>query len=140
MEENSSQRQKLYQITNRDTGEERTVVSDNAQDACSSLGWLTGDCHFMLVRGHFKAGKDGEGQLLFEVPCEVCNFQWASCDRPLGQPCPCSIENPDLGKWLLNVTMAHLCEFVGQDLDKKDHQIHQKWVTLDQAVKELCPE
>jgi len=137
MEGTSNIRPKLYEITNQDTGERRTAVGTNAQGACESLGWQVGDCYCSLVRGHYKGNGQGGGECLFEVPCEVCSFQFAACTRLVGDKCPCSHENPDLKTWLQNVTTAHLCQFVGLDLAKNDHRRHRKLLTFDHAVREL---
>jgi len=35
---------KQYRVTNRLTGETKTVAANSAQEACEKLGWMIGYC------------------------------------------------------------------------------------------------
>lgn len=130
---------KIYEITNRNTGEKRYSVSDNAQNACKQLGWLIGDCYVNEQKPKYQHGKKRTPDLLFRVPCQVCPYQYAECKKVAGDNCPCQPETPDVKEWLNQATQAHLCLHVGSELAKKDHQLHQKWCPIEQAIEELAP-
>lgn len=130
---------KLYQVTNRVTGERWLAITDNPGDACKQADWLFDDCYVEEVterRGHSKAG---EPPLKVKIPCHVCPFQYTECKKPDEVDCPIAPYAPDLNEWLKQATKAHLCLHFGQDLTMKDYNLRQKWVTLPQAIEELSP-
>lgn len=131
--------QKLYEVTNRITGERWLAISDNAENACMQADWLIGDCYVREVTGQRGHSKAGEPPLKVKIPCRVCPFQYAECKKPDEADCPVHINSPDLNEWLKQAATAHLCLHVGQDLTMKDYNLSQKWVTLPKAIEELTP-
>ncbi len=81
---------KLYEVTNRDTGEKFYAISDNTQDACQQANWLIDNCFVILQKPQRKAGKDGHSDLLVKIPCQVCSFQYGECLSPAEAECPVS--------------------------------------------------
>lgn len=137
MSEYESIEKKIYQVTHRSSGEKRIVASVAAQNACAGCGWMVGDCHVYEIPGQRPHAPQGDNRLMVKVPCSVCSFQWAECKLPSGENCPCKPEVPDIYEWFRQVTKAHLCAHVGVDLVSKDHQLHQKWLPMEEAIKEL---
>ena len=131
---------KIYEITNRTTGEKHYLVSDNAQDACKQAGWLIGDCFIVEQKPSRKPSSDNHTHLLVKIPCRLCSYQYAECVSPPGEQCPCRPDTPDLNEWLKQVAKAHLCPHVGEQLEKQDYDLSQKWVTIEQAINELSPQ
>lgn len=129
----------LYQATNRTTGEKRLVVATSTEDALALLGWEEGDCyigfcHTLAGEYHNKRRYD-----LVAVPCKTCPYQYAECGKPEGIECPVTSDVPDLNKWLQKISLAHLCEFVGEDIDAIYHHLRQKLIPFEEALKELTP-
>ena len=131
---------KIYEITNRTTGEKHYVVSDNAQDACQQAGWLIGDCFVFEQKPRRRPMSHPEPLTLYKIPCRVCFYQYGECVNPPGEQCPCRPDSPDLNEWLKQVAKAHLCPHVGEQLKSQDYDLAQKWVTIEQAIKELSPQ
>ncbi len=69
---------KIYEVTNRDTGERHLAVSYNAQDACKQAGWLMGDCFIVEQKPTRKPTPDGETGLLYKVPCRLSKKDYHS--------------------------------------------------------------
>ncbi len=128
---------KIYELTNKDTGEKHIAASYNAQDACKQAGWLFDDCFIVEQKPLSREVKDHKRQLLYKVPCQVCPFQYAECRRPAHRECPVQPNAPDLHEWKKRAIQAHLCDYYGQDLSKKDYHSNQKWIPLEQAIEEL---
>jgi len=128
---------KVYEVTNRTSGEKHLAVSYNAQDACKQAGWLIGDCFIVEQKPLSKRVADHDSQLLYKVPCQVCPFQYAECRRPADKECPVRPNAPELKEWLKQAAEAHLCDYYGQQLSEKDYHFNQKWIPLEQAIEEL---
>ncbi|MBA7563525.1 hypothetical protein ES708_05184 [subsurface metagenome] len=137
MSETEAQELKIYELTNKDTGERHLSVSTNAQDACKQAGWLIGDCYVNQQKPKRKAGGDGHSALMVKIPCLTCPFQYAECRKPATEECPTRPSAPELQNWLKQATEAHLCDYVGQELSKIDYQLGQKWLPMEQAIEEL---
>lgn len=139
MSEETRDTTKLYEVTNRDTGDKCLAVATNAQDACALLGWMIGDCFVTLYRT-VSGQYHGESRFdLVAVPCEVCPYQWAACEKPDGTKCPVTSDVPDLNEWLKKISLAHLCAFVGEDMLKNHHRLHRNLIPFEEAIKELTP-
>lgn len=130
---------KIYEVTNRNTGEKRISVATNAQDACTHLGWQIGDCYVYETKPTRPKGSPITTGLLVHIPCRVCFYQYAECRLPTGQQCPCKPTSPELKEWVKQALEAHKCIHVGQSLRHKDYELQQKWLPLSQAVEELTP-
>lgn len=130
---------KIYDIINRNSGEKSCQPASTAGNACKQAGWLIGDCY--IVEQKPRAGHvPNEGtQLLYKVPCLVCPFQYAECRKPATEECPTQPDAPELQNWLKQATQAHLCNYVGQPLIKKDHNLRQMWCPIDKALEALTP-
>lgn len=137
MNNSDSTPKKIYQVTHRESGEKRYIASSAAQNACAGLGWLIGDCHIYEVEPQLHNIQSFKTTLCIKVPCGVCSFQWAECQLSPGYECPCSPTTPDVQEWARQVVKAHLCTHVGVSLLRKDYYLHQKWLPLEEAVKEL---
>jgi len=140
MSETESTELKVYEITNRETGEKSHQAASNAEDACKQAGWLIGNCYVVLAIHHRTLDSQNEPVVLVRISCQVCPYQWAECKKPPRRICPCRREMPDLNEWLAEITKAHLCEFVGEELTKTDYRQFQKWTPIAQAIKELSPQ
>jgi len=129
---------KIYQLTNRNTGEKSHQAATTAEDACKQAGWLIGDCFVREVKPQRKAKKDNHSALMVKIPCQVCPFQFAECRKPADKNCPTRPLAPELKEWLKQAAQAHLCEYYGQELSKNDYYLSQKWLPIDKAIEELC--
>lgn len=138
MSEYESTEKKIYQITHRETGEKRIVASIAAQNACAGLGWMIGDCHVYEVTPEMHSVEPFKTALCVKVPCNICSFQWSECKLQHGCQCPCSPTTPDVQEWTRQAMKAHLCTHIGIALFKKDYYMHQKWLPLEEAVRELA--
>ncbi len=128
---------KLYEVTNRDTGEKHYSISDNAQDACQQVGLSIGDCFVIHQKPKRRAIGDSHSALLVKIPCQVCPFQYGECLSPAEAECPVSRDTPDIHEWTKRVLEAHRCDYVGVELSKNDHQARVKWCPMEQAIVEL---
>jgi len=137
MSDNGDQQLKIYKVYNRDTGETHHSLATNAQDACKLAEWQIGDCFVSEVKEQRGHGKAGDPTLKVKIPCEVCLYQYAECRKPFRELCPCRPESPDVNEWKRQAILAHLCDFVGQDLKIRDYNLRQKWCSLDKAIREL---
>lgn len=129
----------IYQVNNRTTGDRRLAVATSADGACVSLGWLIGDCYVNFYRTLTGIYQHHRRFDLVAVPCETCPYQYAECRKPEGTECPVTLDVPDLNQWIKKISLAHLCDFVGEDIDKSHHQLHQKLIPFEEAIKELTP-
>jgi len=132
-----AQELKIYEVTNRTTGERHFAVSDNAQDACKQAGWQIDGCFIVEQKPKRKTGTRGQTSLLVKISCLVCPFQYAECKRPDNGECPVRPNAPELREWLKQAAEAHLCPHQGQELSEKDYHFNQKWIPLEQAIEEL---
>lgn len=137
MEVDESRPKKVYQVTHRASGEMRIIASVAAQNACAACGWMMADCHVFEATGETHTIHDHREALCVKLPCSVCSFQWAECKKYPADVCPCRPEVPDIHEWFRQATKAHLCAHVGVDLAIKDHQLHQKWLPMEEAIREL---
>jgi len=137
MSKTEAQELKIYELTNRDTGEKHLAVSYTAEEACKQAGWLIDNCFIVEQKPLRKAVEGHESQLLYKVPCQVCPFQYAECRRPADKECPVRPNAPELKEWLAQAAEARLCDHYGQELSEKDYHFNQKWIALEQAIEEL---
>ena len=137
MSQDKNKELKIFELTNKDTGERHLSVSTNAQNACKQAGWPIGDCYVMEQQPRWKGGKHGDSTMLVKIPCLVCPFQYAECRKPLAEDCPTRPKAPELQEWVKQAAEAHLCNYVGQDLPKTDYHLGQKWLPMEQAIEEL---
>jgi len=137
MSENGDKELSIYEVTNRTTGLKSYQPATNAQDACKQAGWLIDDCFIVQERVTRRRGSGDTPLALVKIPCQTCPFQYVECKKPDDLDCPTRPSAPELQNWMKQAAEAHLCSFVGEDLTKKNHQLQQKWVTIEEAVKEL---
>jgi len=128
---------KIYEIINQTTGEKSFQPATNAEDACKQAGWLIGDCFVRAEKPRIKPVPDHDSLVLVHIPCETCPFQYAECRKPATEDCPTRPSAPELQNWLKQAAEAHLCNYYGQELSKTDYQLGQKWLPMEQAIKEL---
>jgi len=131
---------KIYELTLRTTGEKSYQAATTAEDACKQAGWLIGDCYVNPQKPRRKHIPDQDASLLVKIPCQTCPFQYTECTKPANQGCPTRPSSPDIYEWLKQAAESHLCDYVGKDLTKKDYNLGQKWVKLEDAIKELTPQ
>ncbi|MBA7675856.1 hypothetical protein ES703_84095 [subsurface metagenome] len=137
MNQLNDQELKIYEITNRSSGERHFAASYSVEEACKQAGWDIGDCFIVHPPARSKATEKGETRTLVKVPCEICPYQYGECKKPDTEACPTRREAPELMEWTKQAALAHLCPFVGEVLTKKDYQNHQKWLPLSAAIEEL---
>ncbi len=137
MNNKPEQELKIYEVTNKDSGEKRYVAGINQMDCCRQLGWKIGDCFIREEKPKRKARRDNHSALLVKIPCQVCPFQYAECRKPAKEDCPTRPSAPELQNWLKQVAEAHLCDYVGQELSQTDYHLNQKWLPMVQAIEEL---
>ncbi len=130
---------KLYEITNRSSGQISYQPASNADDACKQAGWIIGDCYVFEQKPGRKPGPDQGTRLLVKIPCLTCPFQYTECKKPDTQVCPTQPTAPELQEWIKQAAQSHLCRFVGMDLTKKDYMLGQKWLPIEEAIRELAP-
>ena len=138
MSKTEAQELKIYEVTNRNTGEKRFACGYSTQEACESKGWLIGDCYVIEQKPRTQAVPDKPPKLLYRVHCLTCPFQYAECRKPDNEDCPTRPSSPELQNWIKQAAEAHLCGHVGQELSKKDYNFGQKWVPMEQAIEELA--
>jgi len=117
---------KIFELTNRNTGEKRYVVGVNQQDCCRQLDWKIGDCFIREEKPKRKARGDNHSALLVKIPCRVCPFQYAECKKPTEADCPTQPNAPELQDWLKQAAQAHLCDYYGEALSQTDYHLGQK--------------
>lgn len=139
MSDNGSTELKIYVVTHKLTGEKRYEPATNAEDACKQTGWLIADCFAVEDKPQRKPRRDDHSAMLIKIPCETCPYQYGECRKPADTGCPVRPDTPELKRWLKQAAQAHLCQYVGEKLAKKDYQLKQKWVTLEEAISELTP-
>jgi len=131
---------KIYEVTNRYTGDKHFTVAYDLKGACARLGWQIDDCYIYEVKPKFRKILGRQRGLLVYIPCRVCFYQYAECRLPTGQQCPCKPTSPELQEWIKQATAAHLCNHVGQSLSHKDYEKQIKWLPLSEAIEELAPQ
>jgi len=129
---------KIYELTLRETGEKSYQAATNAEDACKQAGWLIGDCFVLIAEQRHGHPHKHESETLVKIPCGVCSFQFAECQKTADKECPVRPNAPELNEWLKQAAEAHLCLYTGQALDKADYQKQQKWLKIEDAIKELA--
>lgn len=127
----------IYEVIHRETGVKSYQAATTAEDACKQAGWLIGDCFVVPQKPRRKPVPDHEPLCLVKIPCLVCPYQYAECIKPEDEVCPTQREAPELPEWLKQASQAHLCTFIGVSLAKIDHRLYQKWIPIEDAVKEL---
>jgi len=137
MSETKDQELKIYELTNKDSGERHLSVSTNAEDACKQAGWIIDKCFVREVKPQRKARKDDHSAMLVKIPCQVCPFQYAECRKPAKLDCPVRPNAPELKEWMKQALEAHKCDFYGQELSQTDYHLGQKWLPMAQAIEEL---
>ncbi len=137
MSNNADHELKIYEVTNRDTGEKHFAASYSAEEACKQAGWLIGDCFIREEKPKRKARGDDHSALLVKIPCQVCPFQYAECKKPAEAECPVQPNAPELNEWLKQAAQAHLCDYYGQELSETDYHLNQKWLPMEKAIEEL---
>ncbi|MBA7716105.1 hypothetical protein ES703_125168 [subsurface metagenome] len=137
MSQTEAQELKIYELTNRNTGEKHFQVNLGQPKVCSRPGWLIGDCFVREVKPQQKARKDDHSALMVKLPCQVCPFQYAECRKPADKECPVQPNAPDIQEWLKQALEARCCDYVGQGLSITDYHHNQKWLPMEQAIEEL---
>jgi len=128
---------KIYEVSNRITGEKHYSVSDNTEEACKQAGWPQCDCFIVDVHKKYTAAGRAEITTLVKIPCQICPFQYGECKKPATEDCPVQPTAPELKEWLKQAAQAHLCDYYGEALDKNDYLKRQKWLPMDKAIEEL---
>lgn len=128
---------KLYEVISRSTGERLLKAATSAEDACKSACLLIGDCYVHEAEGRLRKNDEGHSRTMVKLSCQVCCYQYAECLKPDGIECPARSNVPDWKAWIKTVLRAHQCPHTGVELAIKDHELHQKWLPIDQAIKEL---
>ena len=139
MNENESNELKIYEVTNKATGQKRYSVSTNAQDACQRACWPIGDCFVYEQKPKRRPMSHDRPLTLYKIPCRLCPYQYSECVNPPGEQCPCQSDTTDLNDWQKQVSKAYQCPHVGHQLQRQDYDLAQKWVTIEQAINELSP-
>lgn len=139
MTDNGDHELAIYEITNRTTGEKSYQAAKTAEDACKLAGWLIGDCFVNPQKPRRQPGQTTDNRLLVKINCLTCPFQYAECRKPIDEECPTRPAAPELQDWLKQAAEAHLCDYTGQTLTKKDYNLAQKWCNVKDAIKELAP-
>ncbi len=124
----------IYRLTHQDTGAVALIPAFNPKGACTLVGWQVEECHVLKLEPSWISTGHGKQPNMVLIPCQVCPFQYAACDKPPGANCPVNHDAPDAIQWLKQVTQAHLCHFVGDTLIQSDHRRHQKPCTIEEAI------
>ena len=140
MQDTEARDLKIYEVLSTVTIEKSYQVATNAQDACLQAGWKIEDCYVHPLEPQRRSSPGQGTELRVKIPCQTCPFQYAGCTRPNDEACDVKPQAPELNEWLKQAAAAHLCPYQGDVLSKKDHQLGQKWVTTEQAIKELAPQ
>lgn len=139
MTQNKEEKLKIFELIHRPTGEKAFQAAPTAHNACKQAGWLIGDCYVKEQRPQRKLHANYNIRPLFKVSCKTCPWQYAECRKPADAVCPVRPMSPDLKEWLKHAGEAHLCPFVGCELERKDYLLHQKWLPEREAIAELTP-
>ncbi|GAI63965.1 unnamed protein product [marine sediment metagenome] len=134
-----AQELKLYEVSNRNTGQRHYAVDYNAQDACLQTGCQIGDCYVVEQKPIAKYDKKQLTRLLVKIPCHVCPYVSSDCNKPDNADCPVRLDTQDLNEWLKETSKASICLYTGEHLSNRDYQNRLKTTTLEQAIKELSP-
>lgn len=137
MSSNVESNLRIYEVSNRITGEKSYQAAKTTEDACKQTGWHIGDCFVNTQKPRHHHKDKGESELLVKIPCLTCPFQYAVCRKPATEECPTRPSAPELQNWIKQATEAHLCGYVGAELSKTDYHLGQKWLPMEQAIKEL---
>ena len=128
---------KIYELTNKATGQKHVLASNNPQEACHQVGLLIGDCYFTERKPKRLQKGYGHPVLLINIPCRLCPFQYAECRKPVTDDCPHRPDSLDLNFWLQQASKLDRCEYYGQTLEKHDYELGQKWLPVNKAIEEL---
>lgn len=128
----------IYKATNTVTGVCAHIAAKDATEACKALGWDIGETYITVLEPRYTATQKRHGSFLYAVPCDVCPFQYAQCSRPKDRDCQVPHQAPELTEWLKQVSLAHLCPYVGESLDKEDYEKHKCWLPLESALALLA--
>ena len=131
-------RLKIYRVTDSFTGKVSYQAATNTRDACQQAGWLVENCYVVEQTSKTTAGRYSTSTILVKIPCKVCPFQYAECQKPEDGYCPVRPNAPELAEWLKQAARVHMCPFVGDDLRREDYENRQKWVKIEEAIKELA--
>jgi len=140
MQEEKKATVRIFKATNVLTGICVHVPATRAQYVVDRLGWQLGETFIIVLEPAYHHSPGETDELKVKVPCRVCPFQYAQCTIPKDETCPVQSQAPELSAWLKQVTTAHLCSHVGHSLDKKDHQLHQVWLSTESAIAHLTAE
>lgn len=130
---------KLYQITNITTDQMRFIADYNRQSACDSLGWDFKLCQVIEFSGKHSKSQYPIPQAELTIPCHICSFQYAECQKPTLKLCPVQLECPDLASWMEQAQTAHKCPHRGQELSAFDYHYHQRRVSTPNIGHPLTP-
>jgi len=128
---------KLFEVTNKTTGEQYYAVTDNPDDACQQAGWPVADCFVYEQTPRPRHEGNRKPQYYVKIPCQTCPYQYAECLKPEYTDCPIRQTDTDFNTWRKRALQAHLCNFTGHTLTKTDYQKGQKLVKLSVAITEL---
>lgn len=138
MKGNGRKTKHLYAITLLKEGLGSIQLSISPRLACKQAGWLIDDCYVRELEPvkKFIAGIGWYNAV--PVPCYVCPYQYAVCNKQPADVCPSRPSSPDLKDWLVQVAKAHLCAFIGSDLERKDYMLQQKWIPIESLFAQLA--
>ena len=125
---------KAYTVTHRPTGERKTAIACNPEEACTQCYWDINEC-LCEEQPHSERFIHNLGfQPLCKIPIRVCPYQYAQCALPTNVVCPNRPANPDVTAWVIEATQSHLCDFIGTELSKKEWTGYYRWVTIAEAL------
>lgn len=131
---------RFYRITNTDNGETKYTAQESGQAACDYLGWPVSVCFVSELETMNRIGTTSKPTTYVKIPCEVCPYQYATCEKPSEENCPTRRDVPDWREWLKVVASAHLCPHVGKVMVISDHRLHLRWVKTKDALRILSPQ
>ncbi len=129
---------RIWKATNVLSGICVHVPATNAQNVIDGLGWQLGETFIIVLEPTLHHDPGEKDELKVKVPCQVCPYQYAQCVIPKEETCPVVTPAPDIKAWLKQVATAHLCSHEGHSLSKKDHQLHQVWLSTESAIALLA--
>lgn len=119
----------MYQVINTSTDQARFIADYNRKSACDSLGWDIELCRVIEFSGKHSKSQNPVPQAELTIPCYICPFQYAECQKPTLKLCPVQFECPDLASWMEQAKTARKCPHLGQELNAFDYHYHQRTVS-----------
>lgn len=128
----------LYKATPKVAGVPWIIIASCITEARKQLGDSANQFTVRGIDGKRKRPRGRTAGTYYPVPVKLCPYQYGECCIPVGGECYVKPNAPDMQEWVKRATEAHLCAHVGISITREDYEKRQKWVLLQDAIKEFA--